>query len=182
MKQVIYKAMINYEKEEKWLNELAAKGMNFIHYSWCRYLFEEGKPGEYVYRIELLKNHASHPESVAYIRFMEELGIECVSTYLSWVYFRKKAAEGPFDLFTDYDSRIAHYKRVSMFSAVGFVITAIVGSFNVILPFAVHGNSVSSFNLIIGTIDLIFALALASAYFSYRGKMKKLKTDRQLRE
>jgi hypothetical protein len=182
MKHTIHKAMVNYEKEEKWLNEMGAKGMNFIHYSWCTYLFEEGKPGEYIYRIELLKHHARHHESIAYIRFMEELGIECVSTYLSWVYFRKKAADGPFDLFSDYDSKIAHYNRVSTFSAVGFVVTAIAGVYNVILPFMLHGNAISSLNLIAGTIDLIIAAALAPTYFSYRGKMKKLKADRQLRE
>ena len=182
MKQVIYKAMIDYEKEEKWLNELAAKGMHFIHYTWCRYLFEEGKPGEYIYRIELLKHHARHPESVAYIKFMEELGIECVSTYLYWAYFRKKAAEGPFDLFTDYDSKITHYNRVSAFSAIGFVLTAVAGTINVVIPFSLHGDAASSFNLIIGTVDLVLALLFAPIYFSYRRKIRKLKTDRQLRE
>jgi hypothetical protein len=182
MKHTIHKVMVNYEKEEKWLNEMGAIGMNFIHYTWCTYLFEEGKPGEYIYRIELLKNNARHPESVAYIRFMEELGIECVSTCLSWVYFKKKAADGPFDLFSDYDSKIAHYSRVSKFSAVGFVIVAFWGVYNVILPFVLPGNVISSLNLILGIMDLILAAALAPTYFSYRGKMKKLKADRQLRE
>jgi hypothetical protein len=182
MKHSIHKAMFNYEKEEKWLNEMSAKGMTFIHYTWCTYLFEEGKPGEYIYRIELLKNHARHAESIAYIRFMEELGIECVSTYFRWVYFRKKAADGPFDLFTDYDSKIAHYNKVSAFSAIGFIIAAIAGVYNVIIPFVFHENALSSLNLILGVMVLILAMAFAPTYFSYRSKMKKLKADRQLRE
>lgn len=48
MKQVIRKLFINFEKEEKWINNIAAKGLNFIDYSFSRYLFEEGTPGEYI--------------------------------------------------------------------------------------------------------------------------------------
>jgi hypothetical protein len=115
MKHIIWKACYNYEKEEKWLNGLAAKGLAMTNYSWCRYVLEETPPGEYVYRIELLDHTASHPESRRYIAFVEETGAECVATYMRWVYFRKKAADGLFELFSDNTSRIAHYRRVRAF-------------------------------------------------------------------
>ena len=31
---------------------------------------------------------------------------------MRWVYLRKKAADGPFDLFSDYESRIQHLNRI----------------------------------------------------------------------
>lgn len=181
MKHVVYKAMVDYEKEERWLNEMAVKGMHFIDYAWCRYLFEEGKPGEFIYRIELLKNHARHPESIAYIRFMEEMGIECVSTYLRWVYFRKKAVDGAFDLFTDYDSKIAHCNKVARVITLAFAANVFAALFNIIIALS-HGNAISPINFFVGVVNLVIALISAPAYLSCRTRLKKLKADRQLQE
>lgn len=134
MKQVIRKAYWNYEKEERWLNALAAKGLSMTDYSWCRYVLEETPPGEYIYRIELLDHYATHPESRRYIAFVEETGAECVATYMRWVYFRRKSADGPFELYSDNTSRIAHYRRVRAFwlallvlELSGFVLNLTVG-------------------------------------------------------
>ena len=97
-----------FEKEEKWLNEMSAKGLALIDCSFCRYSFEECEPGEYGFKIQLLEHRPSHPESEQYIRFMEETGAEQIASYINWVYFRKKTAEGPFELFSDLESKIKH--------------------------------------------------------------------------
>lgn len=90
MKYIVRKAYWDYEKEEKWLNEMSAKGMALTDYSWCRYVFKEEANNQYTYRIELLKDMPTHPESIAYLRFLEESGVECVATYMRWAYLRKK--------------------------------------------------------------------------------------------
>ncbi|HEY5561035.1 MAG TPA: DUF2812 domain-containing protein [Clostridiaceae bacterium] len=113
---------------------MAAKGMNFLFYSAIgRYLFEEGTPGEYIYRIELLKDSPKHPESRVYIKFMEDTGIECVATYMRWVYFRKKASEGAFDLYSDYESKIKHYKRISSLIGAAVLINLFAALLNVVV-------------------------------------------------
>ena len=71
----IPKAYVSYDKEEAWLNEMAAKGLMLVHYSWCTYFFQEGIPGEYTYRLELLENLPSHPESQRYLDFMRDAGL-----------------------------------------------------------------------------------------------------------
>src|SRR5690554_1243643 len=88
MNKTVWKWFMNFEKEEKWINEMAAQGLHLIHYSFTKYVFAEGEPGKYIYRIELLENIPSHPESMAYIRFLEDAGIEHVATHFRWVYFR----------------------------------------------------------------------------------------------
>lgn len=98
----------DFEKEEKWLNEMAAKGLALVDYTFCRYSFEECEPGEYSFKIQLLENLPSHPESESYIRFMEETGAEQVASYFNWVYFRKKNDGTPFELFSDFESQIRH--------------------------------------------------------------------------
>ena len=57
-----------YEKEEKWLNEMAAKGLALVDYSIFRYSFEPCEPGEYTFKIQLLEHNPNHPESEQYIR------------------------------------------------------------------------------------------------------------------
>ena len=53
-------------------------------------------------------------ERVAYIKFLEENGVEYVASYMWWVFFRKKSSEGPFDIYSDIESRIKHYKRINI--------------------------------------------------------------------
>jgi hypothetical protein len=69
-------------------------------------------PGAYQVRLELLENQLKHAESQQYLRFLEETGVEQVGHYFRWVYFRKKTADGAFDLYSDLESRIKHLKRI----------------------------------------------------------------------
>ena len=108
----------DFDKEEQWLNEMAAQGLVLVDVGWCKYVFEDSVPGEYQVRLELLENQPSHEESQKYIRFIEDTGAEQVGAFLRWVYFRKKTADGPFDLFSDLQSRIKHIKRIYDVSAV----------------------------------------------------------------
>lgn len=114
MKFIKYKFFTigQFEKEEKWLNEMSSKGMLLTDVGVCRYSFVKGNPGEYTYRLELLENHPYSPEGFAYISFLEEMGIEHVGSVLRWVYLRKKTADGPFELYSDTESKISHYKRI----------------------------------------------------------------------
>lgn len=101
-----------FEKEEKWLTQMDAMGLRLLHVGYGNYTFEEAAPEGYVYRLELLDHMPSHPESQAYIRFVEETGAEYVGSIFRWVYFRKRAEEGDFELFSDIDSKIRHYWRI----------------------------------------------------------------------
>jgi len=101
-----------HEKEEKWLNEMSAAGFQLRGVGFCTYHFEEGTPGEYVYRLEMLENWPTNYKSVTYIRFLEETGVEYIGSVMRWVYFRKRTEGGPFDIYSDVSSRIAHYNRM----------------------------------------------------------------------
>ena len=102
----------NFEKQINWLNEMSKKGLHLTDVDFGKFVFEDGAPGEYAYRMEWLKEWPGHPRSVAYIHFLEEAGVEYVGSFKKWAYFRKKASEGAFDLFSDLDSRISHIKRL----------------------------------------------------------------------
>jgi len=101
-----------FEKEEKWLNEMSALGLQLCGVGFCTYHFDEAAPGEYVYRLEMLDNWPTHVKSLSYIRFLEDTGVEHVGSLLRWVYFRRKASDGGFDIYSDISSRISHLNRM----------------------------------------------------------------------
>lgn len=179
MKSVIRKLFIDFGKEEKWINDMAAKGLNFIDYSFGRYLFEEGAAGEYLYRLELLSEMPSHPESQAYIKFMEETGAECVSTFMRWVYFRKKAFDGAFQVYSDYDSRIKYYKRVVSLVAIAVAVNFTAAIFNLIVGLTIAIERGTYFNIYISLISWVIVIMFLPMLISYLKKIRKMKKEKQ---
>lgn len=187
MKYVVRKAYWDFEKEEQWLNEMSARGMAFTDYSWCRYVFTDAPNGAYIYRIELLENMPSHPESVAYLHFLEENGVEVVSTYIRWVYLRKPASEGAFDLYTDLDSKIKHYQRINyLWTALMIVeFVACVSNLSVGIINLNMGERLGNFsygNLILGGMLLLFTLVFLALDLPIRRKIKKLRQEKAIHE
>lgn len=184
MKYIVRKAYWDHEKEEEWLNQMAVKGMALIDYSWCRYVFVDSKNGEYIYRIELLENLPSHPESQAYIRFMEESGVECISTYMRWIYFRKKAADGSFNIYSDKDSMITHYKRINTMWTILALVETIIGTVNIFIGAInlMHGIGYGSTNIGIGIALVVFGVFINGLGSKARKKIRKLKKEKMICE
>ena len=176
------KIFIDFEKEEKWINDMASKGFNFIYYSPIKYVFEQGTPGEYIYRTELLDKVPSHPESKAYIRFMEETGAECVDTHLRWVFFRKKAADGAFDIYSDYASRIKHYKRVLSFMGTLWGLNIGSAVYNLWIGLLVGAERGFYLNAYLSSLNWLVAVAFMPMLVSYYKKIRKMKKDKKLYE
>ncbi|HOX65043.1 MAG TPA: DUF2812 domain-containing protein [Thermotogota bacterium] len=183
MKRAIWRLYLNFEKEEKWLNEMATAGWMLTDYSWCRYVFEEGREGEYVYRIELLKNLPTYPLSQKYLRFLEEAGIEYVAYYARWVYLRKKTADGPFDLYTDLESKIAHYRRVLRYWHVfaGIEMTTGLSSCAPALNAWWRGG-VLSYSLWMSVIPFAFGILFLFIAAPIKRQLKRWKKELQIRE
>lgn len=167
-----------FEEEEKWLNEMSAKGLQLVGVSLGSYTFEEGAAGEYQYRIELLKKSVTHPDSITYIRFLEETGAEHVATFNRWIYIRKKCADGPFDLFSSLDSKIEHLKRIRrlFWSVTPLLLFAIVINIIAIIQTRAFSNGF--------TVTILAALAILLGYgiFDMSRRKNKLKKERQIRE
>ena len=156
MRKVIYKWfwVWNFDKEEKWLNEMAAKGLALISISFFRYEFEDCVPGEYKIRLEFLENHFRRAENEKYIEFLEETGAEHVGTFAGWAYFRKRTIEENFRLFSDNTSRIKHLTRVINFIILLLGVNLYAGCYNLFLYFYWHHNSVN----IISIVNLLIAV------------------------
>ena len=154
----------SFEKEEEWLNEMAMNGWVLQGVGLCTYRFERCEPGEYSVRLEM------HPYDEAYISFMRQTGAEYIGRMAMWIYFRKETAEGPFDLFSDIDSRISHLDKSGKF-------LSIVGGANLLIGIA---NTFNPSRL--GWINLLCATLLMYALGRIHGKKEALEKERLLHE
>lgn len=116
----------DFEKEENWLNKMAANGLSLISVGFISYEFEETLPGEYQIRKQYMEHSLRHPETEDYIRFLEETGIQHVGTYSIHTYFRKKTADGEFELISDRKSLL---KNLTILGNV-LIIASIPNLFN----------------------------------------------------
>lgn len=155
----------DFEKEERWLNEMAMDGWALCEVGFCKYVFERTQPGEYIIRLEL------HQHDERYIEFMHDTGAEVAGRLFAWVYFRRKSELGPFDIFSDIDSKITHLNKISRMLAG-------IGCANLII------GLINSFNpsVRIGWVNLLCATLLMYGLGRIHGKKEALENERALRE
>lgn len=131
----------DFEKEERWLNEMAMSGWALVGVGWCRYEFEKTEPGAYIVRLQMRQNDQD------YLSFMEEIGAEYLGRVFKWIYFRRPAEDGPFQLFSDIASRLEQLRWIArMLLAIGLA-NLLIGVTN-----ALNGNPVGAVNVICATV------------------------------
>ena len=179
MRKVIHKGFFvwNFDKEERWLNEMAAKGLALISVGFCRYEFEDCMHGEYKICLQFLENNFKSIENTKYIEFLEETGAEHIGICNRWAYFRKKTCGEDFQLFSDTSSRIKYLTRIIRFTMLLFILNLYFGCFNMYLCFSqdFKGN-------FIGIINLILAVFILIGMINLFKKRKKLKKEQQIFE
>lgn len=140
------------DKETVWLNKMASEGWALKSFFAGFYKFEPCEKGEYIYQIDF------GTAGKEYCDFMQELGVEIVVLWGYWIILRKRAADGPFELYTDVDSQIEHYRKIRrMFKAA--TIIELVVLFTEIYAGMTGGGVGWAFALLIS----LFVLACADA-------------------
>lgn len=115
-----FRIYFDKDKEVSWLNEMAAKGWAMTSFGCCVYHFEPCRPGEYLYQIDFGDGMFSVSED--YREFMSEAGVEIVCVWGPYVILRRKAEEGAFELYTDVESIMEHYKKIRTMFKIGFIL------------------------------------------------------------
>jgi len=165
-----------FEEEEQWLNEMAAKGLSLVSVGFCRYEFEDCETGKYEYKLELLENTPNHPESRKYIESLESKGICHVGSYLCWIYLRKEKSEGSFDVIFNNKAKIAHLTRVIWLVLILAALNLFVGFYNLHLfsPEESGIQPASITNILLGVF-----FALGCLRLDQRRKALKQESDKE---
>ena len=154
-----------FDKEEQWLNTMAQSGWVLDSVGFCKYNFVKCEPGEYTVRLEM------HDPDDEYIAFMEETGVEYIGRMVKWIFFRKKALYGPFEIFSDIDSRISQLDKISK-------LTAALGFANLAIGLANSFNPVTN----VGWVNLIVCAVLMYGLGRLHCEKEALEKERVVRE
>ena len=112
-RNIIKNIFLNFEKEETWLNHMSLQGYSLKEISNGYYIFETCEPGEYIYRIEFLDREIlNNREQPSYLNFLKEMQVDHVASINRWQYFKRESSLGDFEIYSDIDSKISHYKCV----------------------------------------------------------------------
>ncbi|WML38122.1 DUF2812 domain-containing protein [Neobacillus sp. OS1-2] len=178
MKKVMYRFYLDYEKEEKWINEMALQGWHLNKFSLGRFTFTKGEPGACIYRNEFLSGMSTN-EKKDYLDFLKDSGITVINEFGGWVYMKKAATEGPFEIYTDSKSKIAYYQRMLNIFLLLFFVNAWLGISNV--SFFNQSKTVF-FNQAIGVLNIAAAFLIAVPIIKIIRRKRELKKNQQFFE
>ena len=180
MRQVIRKWFWAWEfdKEEQWLNDMAAQGKVLVSVRYLTYEFEDCAPGEYIVRLEMLANMSNTEESKAYTSFVEETGAEYLGHVMKWVYFRKKTADGPFELHGDNATRIKHLGGIIRLLLPLTAVNVGCGAYNLCIGIA-WGSLV---NIVCACVSAAVSGILFKGIWKLKEKKKQLEKEARLYE
>ncbi len=164
-----------YEKEERWLNEMAADGWTLAEVGYCRFTFERSEPNAYTIRLEM------HPHDEQYLSFMEDTGAEYIGRCLQWVYFRRRSELGAFDLFSDLDSKLTHLRKIHKTILIVGILNLFAGMLNLFV--GLESTSVYRMNnACVAVLNLLVCTFLMYGLGRLKEKIDSLERERLLRE
>lgn len=184
-----YFTIADYEREQKWLNAMSRSGWNFVRTNGFIYTFEKGTPGEYIYKLDLPNESMTDVEVDAYYKFMEECGIEVVSSFKFWRYLRKKSADGPFDATNNTMTQLSMVNKAygvatKTMNIIIVIFALVVLALNIALSFVtgyvagfisgiIHGIASSAF--------LVMAIIMVPIIQRLRSRMNELIDEIQIK-
>jgi len=196
-KKRVFKVYVDIEKQDDWLNQMSAEGWQLVRVGLLAYTFERGEPGAYIYRTQLLIDEKKPLASAKnrtwreYLDMLADSGAEQIKISpwfrtFGWVYLRRPATLGPFDLFSDAQSRLEHYERhLRLLRAMVWIMAILgplclaVGLFNIL---GSHATVVGWFDLAVIPLVALSLVAGTIAVRHWRRKIANLKQELTIHE
>lgn len=178
-KKVVYRFFVDHEKEEKWINEMSAQGWHLEKFSVGRFVFKKGEPGKYIYRNEFI-TEMDERNIKEYFDLLKDSGVTIVHQFGSWVYMKKPATEGPFQLFTDNASTLAYYNRLLKVFYSLLLLNICFTLLNV--GYSFFNVSIHYFNVTAGIISLLATIIMVAAISKIIKKKIALEEEQQFFE
>ncbi len=133
----------NDVEEETWLRDMSAQGLHLKDIeNPCIYIFEQGEPVNYVYKLDYHINNAMFnnvgwfalaEESAKvkearkeYHQLFKDAGWKYLATNRGWKYFRQAEETGKIqELYTDLASKEVRYRHQFIFQSLSIILVAI---------------------------------------------------------
>lgn len=112
-----FRLEFDYEKEEIFLNEMAAEGYAMIKFTEGVYDFEPCDPCKYIYRIAFLGG-MDEDEISDFVRAQFMKGAELIYKMPMWAYFRSTE---PFEVYTEEEKIVVAGRIQKLFTIAGLI-------------------------------------------------------------
>lgn len=130
---------VDFDKEEKWLNKMARKGLAFRKVHGFFYCFGHCKPGEFIYQIDF--DEKKSKEGVGdYVAFRSSCGDQFVHQWKRKIYWKRETASGPFEAENNVAAKLRLTSKAFNFhlnSFIGLTLIAAV-AFLFLMPVGRH--------------------------------------------
>lgn len=174
----------DYDKEERWLNEMSDKGWELDTVSGPLYSFRNDLPEDYYYRLDFVDPKKTEIQRQEYIHFVEEAGAEKIGQYGNWLYFRQRRSLGEFHLYSDLDSRVEYLRRIRRLGlTLALVMLPVIFS-NIYYLLNHYSNS-----LLLGTSGVTFmalvfmeTFLISKIILTLNKRIKQMEAEREMRE
>ena len=189
MRRVIHKLFYIWEldKEECWINEMAAHGYGLTRAGRFSFEFDEVEPNKYIYKTLFLSGTGYSKKNTDFYRFLEEMGITMVNRInypgTCCVYTRALKEDYPngIELYSDIDSKI-NYDKVIMWYLFFCFFASITGAIPNIYMALEPTNGVRIFNFMTAGLMVAFAAIAIVSFFKRLINIRKLKKERKIHE
>ena len=130
---------VDFDKEEKWLNDMAMKGWAFSNTNGVIYRFKKCEPGEYIYQIDF-DEKKSKEEVGDYIAFRTSCDDQYVNRWKSKIYWKREAASGPFESESNLAAKLRLTNKAFQFHLNSFIGLTLIAAFSflVLMPLGKH--------------------------------------------
>ncbi|BCZ45044.1 hypothetical protein psyc5s11_11110 [Clostridium gelidum] len=166
-----FKLYYDKDEEEDWLKKMSLSGWAFKKFYLGFYTFEPCEPGEYNYQIDLLDNWNGN--NADYASFMEDAGVEVISQWWRWVYLQKKIEDGPFEMYTDMESKITQYSKIMKFFKIFLAVEIICFLMELIATIKTGEFVFGIFTVLLA----IICLAILKIVWKSKWKIEQLKHE-----
>jgi len=169
-----YWLVMNPYDIEKRVNEMASQGWHLKKFTWIRFTFEQDEPGSYIYRHDELERFGSAYED-EYLDFLKSSGIEQVDRSGNFVFFRKPAHEGPFELYSDKKTKINNLsKKITLLSLI-LVLNLFIGITGLISISG--GQHTDMLKLLLNSTNILIVMLLVGPILKLIRVRKNLKKE-----
>lgn len=161
------------DKEEKWINEMSQKGYAFERFFLGLYTFMPCEPGAFHYQIDLLEN--DNQKEKDFLELMEETEVEIVARWFRWVFLRRTAKLGEFQLYSDNASKATQYERLGRFYIL-LMLLEVLCSWSIVNS-TINQSSFKTFFSFFSLLAISFVILFAILTIRSFSKAKELRKE-----
>ena len=135
---------VDFDKEERWLNDMCSKGWAFWHTNGLIYRFKECEPGEFIYQIDFdegTSNKGTANEGVGdYVVFRSSCGDQFVNQWKRKIYWKRASSAGPFEEESNVAAKLRLTNKAFSYHFNSFIGLTLIAAFDflILMPLGRH--------------------------------------------